>query len=35
MPWGPYDKTYGLIFDVPAALIEIILDLDDPLKFMK
>ena len=32
MPWGPYDKTYGLIFDVPAALIEIILDLDDPLK---
>jgi len=32
MPWGPYDKTYGLIFDVPAAYIEIILSLDDPLK---
>ncbi len=33
MPWKETDKTYGLIFDVPAALLEILFNLKDPLKF--
>lgn len=33
MPWGTYDKSYGLIFDVPAAFLEIILNLEDPIKY--
>ena len=34
MPWGEIQKAYiGVIFDVPAALIEVMFDINDPLKF--
>ena len=31
----PWSDTYGIIFDVPAALIEIFLSINEPLKIYK
>ena len=32
MPWSPQMHSYGIIFDVPAAFIEIIFSINKPLK---
>ena len=33
MPWAEKDKAYSIIFDVPAALLEIFLNLREPIEF--
>jgi len=33
MPWAEKDKAYSIIFDVPAAFLEIFLNLKEPLEY--
>ena len=33
MPWAEKDKAYSIIFDVPANLLEIFLNLREPINF--
>lgn len=33
MPWGEYAKVYSIIFDVPAAFLELVININNPNKF--